>query len=88
MPFLSSPTRLLASDANAIWRPSRETDGLPLAPLAWKPADEVETRSVRPVRQSCTNTSATPFVSPGTRLVASLTNATQRPSGEIAGSPL
>ena len=41
------------------------------------------TRSVVPVWRSRTNTSVAPLVSPGTRLVASETKATKRPSAEI-----
>src|SRR4051794_27763152 len=44
-----------------------------------------ETRSIRPVWSQNTNASATPFVSPGTRLDASDTNATQR--GACSCSP-
>src|SRR5438876_655880 len=46
----------------------------PLATLA---------RSVAPVIRSWTKTSSRPFASPGTRLGALLTNATNRPSGVI-----
>ncbi len=40
------------------------------------------------VRLSRTNTSETPLVSPGTRLLAKEENATHRPSAEIEGAAL
>ena len=46
------------------------------------------TRSVTPVTRSWTNTSDAPFVSSGTSVVASLSNATNRPSPEIVGDEL
>ena len=56
-----------------------------LSPLPWTPPGPTLTRSVVPVWRSRTNTSVLPLVSPGTRLLASESKATNRPSAEIAG---
>src|SRR5438552_3012338 len=87
-PLVSRPTRLVASLENATKRPSAEMAGVKLVPFASAPAEEMLTRSVVPVSRSRTNTSVTPLVSPGTRLVASLGNVTKRPSAEMAGRTL
>ncbi len=52
------------------------------APSVCAPEGAIETRSVRPVIRSRTNTSDTPLVSSGTRLLASDAKATNRPSAE------
>jgi hypothetical protein len=56
--------------------------------LASAPVESTLTRSVTPVVRSWTNTSLFLFVSPETRLVASLLNATNRWSAEIVGTVL
>src|SRR5439155_23711096 len=56
--------------------------------LGGAPADSAVTGSVVPVCRSWTNTSVAPFESPATRSVASLSNATKRPSAERAGPKL
>src|SRR5262245_23361327 len=43
--------------------------------------------TVMPVTRSCTNTSLALLLSPGTRLLALLANATWRPSADADGSP-
>ena len=52
----------------------------PLASLPWTPPAETLTRVVCPVARSRSNTSATPLVSPATRLLASEVKTTKRPS--------
>src|SRR5438552_1490301 len=84
--FVSSGTRLLAVLTKATTLPSAEIAGKSLLSFAWAPAESTLTRSVVAVSRSWTNTSVTPLVSPGTRLVASLANATKRPSAERAGA--
>jgi len=54
--------------------------------LASAPSLDTETRSVRAVARSWTNTSSAVLVSPGTRFVAPLMKATYRPSALIAGA--
>src|SRR5437870_2793555 len=71
-PFVSPATRLVAVSWNATKRPSAERTGPALKPFPWLPPDATLTRSVVPVCRSWTNTSVAPFVSPATRLVASL----------------
>src|SRR5207244_1701178 len=83
--FASPATRLVAVLWNATKRPSAERAGPALASFPWVPSEAPLTRSVVPVCRSWTNTSVAPFVSPATRLVAKLTNATKRPSAESAG---
>ena len=56
--------------------------------LASVPSLAVDTRMISPVNVSLTNMSRVPFVSPETRLSASLSNATYRPSAEIEGEEL
>ena len=85
LPLVSPGTRLLASELKATKRPSAEIAGSKLSPLPWTPPGPRLTRWVVPVWRSRTNTSSTPLVSPGTRLVASESKATKRPSAEIAG---
>ncbi len=70
-PLVSPGTRLVASDLNTTKRPLPLIFGCELRPLPCVPSDATLTRSVRPVHSSCTNTSAVPLVSSGTRLVAS-----------------
>src|SRR5207253_1683861 len=83
-PFGSPATRLVAALWTATKRPSAERAGQLLALLAWVPSEATLTRSVMPVCRSWTNTSVVPFVSLATRSVASLCNATKRPSAESA----
>src|SRR5262249_59820990 len=87
-PLVSPATRFEAEDKNATTLPSLLIDGFELAPLACAPKESILTRTVVPARRSCTNTSGTPFVSPGTRFVAFDEKATQRPSALIDESPL
>ena len=75
----------MAADVKATKRPSALIAGERLSPFPWFPALSTLTRSVVPVRRSWTNTSATPFVSPGTRLMAAEVKATKRPSALIDG---
>ena len=49
------------------------------------PSESTLTRTVVPACKSRTNTSLFKFVSSGTRLLARLSNATQRPPAEIEG---
>src|SRR2546429_563179 len=84
-PFASPATRLVALLWNATKPPSAERAGPALASFPWVPSEAPLTRSVVPVCRSWTNTSVAPFVSPATRLVAALWNATKRPSAERAG---
>jgi hypothetical protein len=87
-PFVSPGTRFVAELPKTTNRPSAESAGPPLAPLGWVPTESTLIRSVVPVMRSRTKMSSTPFVSPGTRFVARLPNATNRPSAEIAGDRL
>src|SRR5947208_4418361 len=83
--FVSPLTRLEAKLPKATKRPSAEMDGLKEPSLPWVPSDATLTRSVTPVRRSCTKTSEPPLVSPLTRLEAKLSKATKRPSAEMDG---
>src|SRR5204862_455509 len=85
VPLVSPATRLVAVPWNATKPPSAERAAPELGPFPWVPSEATLTRSVVPVCRSCTNTSVLPFVSPATRLVAALWNATKRPSAERAG---
>src|SRR5205823_240898 len=86
--FASPATRLVALLWNATKRPSAERAGPALASFPWVPSEAPLTRSVVPVCRSWTNTSVAPFVSPATRLLPVLWNATKRPSAERAGPAL
>src|SRR5262245_22204997 len=79
--------RLLAVLSNATKRPSNEIVGRRQFALASEPLELTLARSVTPVCRSCTKMSVELFVSPATRLLAPLANATYRPSPEIAGWP-
>jgi hypothetical protein len=70
---------------NATRAPSPEIDGEKDAPLPWSPAAPRLTLSVLAATKSRRKTSPTPLVSPVTRLDASESNATKRPSAEIVG---
>src|SRR5690606_19817925 len=85
-PLRSSGTRLDADDRKATNRPSAEIEGPSDSEVAWTPPAPTEIRSVVTAWRSRTNTSATPFVSTPTRLLALDTNATKRPSADRAGS--
>src|SRR5207244_1030493 len=87
-PFASPATRLVAVPWNATKPPSAERAAPALGPFPWVPSESTLTRSVVPVCRSWTNTSVAPFVSPATRLVAVLWNATKRPSAERTGPAL
>src|SRR5439155_23969597 len=65
-------------------RPSALMLGAPPPKLPCPPELSTLTRSVMPVWRSRTNASGSPFVSPGTRLDATDSNATNRPSALIA----
>src|SRR5438874_1863622 len=86
--FASPATRLVAVLWNATKPPSAERAGPALASFPWVPSEAPLTRSVVPVCRSWTNTSVAPFVSPATRLLPVLWNATKRPSAERAGPAL
>src|SRR3990172_1485767 len=86
-PFVSPLTRLSASEPKATKRPLLLMVGLLLAALPWVPPEATETRMVEgvqpppaPRQVSRTKTSATPFKSLATRLVAEEENAMKRPS--------
>src|SRR5205085_7839081 len=57
-------------------------------PFASEPSEATDTRSVTPVTRSRTNVSATPFVSPSTRFVASDTKEANRESKLTIGAKL
>ena len=75
--FVSPCTRFDDPLPNATKRPSSEIATPPSdSPLPCAPVELTLTRVVVPVSRSCTNMSAWLFVSPGTRFVAWLENAT------------
>jgi hypothetical protein len=82
---VSPVTRFGAVDVNTTAPPSALMTGNVLAPVASVPLVLTLTRSVVPVLRSRTNTSVAPFVSPGTRLVASEAKATSWPSALMDG---
>src|SRR3989304_9449522 len=91
-PFASPLTRLSASEPKATKRPLLLMVGLLLAALPWVPPEATETRMVKgvqpppaPRQGSRAKTSATPFRSLATRVVAQEGNAKKRPSGAKAG---
>src|SRR5260221_4910282 len=78
-PFVSPETRFLAKLVNATKRPSAEIERPSKRLLSSFPCAQPEerlNRSVVPIERLRTKTSVNPFVSPGTRLVAKLANAT------------
>ena len=89
-----------ASETNATRVQSPLTTTSETVPLDCRPPLRTDTRIVAFEYTSCTNASGLPFVSPGTRLLAAETNATQRgatrdvpssdgrPDGPLAGWPL
>jgi len=85
VPLVSPATRLLAKLSKATKRPSAERAGLALKPLPSTPPLSVDTRCISPVCKSLTKMSKVLFVSPATRLLASLSKATKRPSAERTG---
>src|SRR5437763_1758153 len=85
---MSPGTRLDATDVKVTNRPSPEIAGSLLPRFPSAPPWPRLTRLVLPLFRSRTNTSETAFVSPGTRLVASESKATNRPSAEIDGALL
>ena len=87
--------RFVASELKATKRPSALMDGAPLDAFAELPSDAIETRVVAgehpagaPMHVSRRKISATPLLSPATRLVASEAKTTKRPSAEIDGERL
>lgn len=87
-PLVSPTTRLVAVDSKATVSPSGLSDGARLGPLACIPPAPTLTRVVVPPCRSRTNTSVTPLVSFGTRLLAAEANATKRPPKRTDGSVL
>src|SRR5919198_6515296 len=81
--FVSPGTRLSEKDVKATRVPSPLI--VPSLPLAWAPLLETLIRVVVPVSWSCRNTSDVPFVSRLTRLLASESKTTKRPSALIDG---
>src|ERR1700741_4379503 len=81
--FRSPGTRLVAELEKATKRPSAEIKGEWLSALPCAPPEGTLPLSVLPVWRSWMKTSFNMFVSPGTRFVARLRNATKRPSAEI-----
>ena len=84
-PFVSPATRFVEALSNATALPSRAMDGFALLPLPWIPPVVTLARVVVFVCRSRTKTSDVPLVSPATRLLARLSNATNRPSVVIEG---
>ena len=85
---MSPATKFAAKLRKATLVPSGEKATAELSPFAWFPAASVETRTTAPVAIVFTKMSATPLVSPATRLVARLEKATRVPSGEKTGTVL
>jgi hypothetical protein len=84
----SAGPRFEAKLTNASVPPSRENTGPPLRPFPLPVPDaSLDTSVVVPVARSCRNTSPSPFVSVGSRLVAALVNATLVPSGDRTEVP-
>src|SRR5262245_28559680 len=86
-PFESPATSVVAALWNTTNRPSSETPPADAAESASRPAEDTVTRSVNPSSRSRMKPSATPFVSDGTRLLASLLNVTKRPSLDSPPNP-
>src|SRR5580765_8315700 len=76
-------TRLLATLENATYSPLAEIQPWLLVLFACVPSQATLTRVVVPAPMSRRNTSPTPLVSPATRFVAGLKNATYCPLAEI-----
>src|SRR5882672_7896369 len=83
-PFASAAIKLVAWLSNATNTPSLEIEGFQLAALPCTPAESTLTRTVVALWRSRTKMSWKPLVSPATRFVAKLVNATKRPAEEIA----
>ncbi len=81
-PLVSPGTRFVACEMNSTRRPSWDSLGFSLAPLASAPPMPTLTRSVTPLARSNTNTSAVPFVSPVTRFEALDRYAMVEPSAD------
>ena len=86
--LVSPPTRLLALESKATYRPFELTTAFPLTPLACLPPEVTLTRWVLPEARSWMKMSRRPFVSLLTRLLAPESNTTNRPSDETEGSRL
>src|SRR5215510_3932708 len=86
-PLVSPGARLLAALQNKSLEPSGENTGAKLKLFACPPLESVLTRVTSPVVRSLMKMSKKLFVSPGTRLVATLSNATLAPAGEKRGAP-
>src|SRR5688572_7404216 len=84
--FVSPPARVNARLWKTTRQPSSDIDGEPAAPLPNVDVALMLHTYVVPDTRSLTNTSATPLVSPSTRLVARLVKATKRPSADTTGS--
>ncbi len=91
-PFVSPATRLPALDLKTTKRPSALMVGTTLAPLPWVPSLATDTRAVEgvqpadaPKQVSRTKMSRNALVSPTTRLLASESKPTNRPSELSAG---
>jgi hypothetical protein len=87
--------RFVAAELKETKRPSALMDGALLSPFAELPSAAMETRVVAgeqpagaPMQVSRRKISATPLLSPGTRLVASEAKTTKRPSALIDGERL
>jgi len=86
-PLVSPATSPSASEVNDTHVPSPLIAGLADAPLPSVPELLTLTRVVTPDCRSRRKTSLTPLVSPATRLVATDSNTTYRPSELMAGQP-
>jgi hypothetical protein len=76
VPFVSPATRLAALLTKATRVPSAEIDAPKLSAPPSTPLPSVEARVIAPLATVFTKTSVAAFVSPPTRLVASLVKAT------------
>ena len=97
-PLVSPATRLEASESKATKRPSPLMAGRALLKFPWLPTLSTLTLVVATapgsskipsasVSRSRTNTSRKPLLSPGTRLEATDSKATKRPSALMAAAP-
>src|SRR5258705_6945066 len=81
-PLVSPETRFVAALANPRNRPLGEIDAYVLSPFPRAPPVATLAITVVPWTRSRTKTSMNPLVSPATRFVAELWNATNLPSAE------
>jgi len=82
---VSPGAAFVARLTNSTRRPSALTCAAPLWPFSSPPSVRRLTRVVVPATRSRTNTSSTPFVSPGTTLAERDVNTTTEPSLEMPG---